>query len=62
MPRKKQYKTRDQLIQENKKLLEELSHLKTEIERLQEKKVQLKKELIVNRRLHFKLGTQSRSS
>lgn len=43
MPRKEKYKTRDQLIQENKKLLEQIALMQTKPKE--------------PRRLHFKLGT-----
>lgn len=43
MPKKENYKTRDQLIQENKKLLEQIEQMQTKPKE--------------PRRLHFKLGT-----
>lgn len=62
MPRKENYKTRDQLIQENKKLLEQIDLMQAKIDKLLEKGSESKQVAEDSRRLHFKLGTQSRSS
>lgn len=62
MPRKEKYKTRDQLIQENKKLLDQIDLMQAKIDKLLEKRSESKQEVPDVRRLHFKLGTQSRSS
>lgn len=56
------YKTRDQLVQENKKLLEQIDLMQAKIDKLLEKRSESKQAATDARRLHFKLGTQFRSS